>query len=319
MQGWGKTSSGKQRFYCPECKKSGTQKRPDRRQSIYLKVFIEWLTGTAPLIIIARRLRLTTRFFRKIFKPFWRYLPQPKIDSDNYEILVLDGLIIINNLLTVLIAHNPQTKRPISWSFCFRENYQSWLVFLTRLRAVHINPQFVVCDGQKGLNKALLGIWPEAKIQRCIAHIIRGSKSLLTKKPQTEAGQILLFLVRKLSKVSNNKDRDFWVTDFENWLRQYDTFLKEKSCSFFNPKKWWYTHKKLRRVRSLFLNSLPHLFTYIDYINVPRTSNHLEGGINSPIKNLLKTHRGLKPRHKQILVAWYLVKRQGQKPTRKFL
>lgn len=319
MQSWGKTSSGRQRFYCPVCKKSGTRLRPDRPKKIYFTIFVEWLTGTISLTVIARRLRITTRFLRKLFKPFWSYLPQPKIESKNYDILVVDGLVIVNQLLTILIAHNPQTKRPVSWSFCFRENYQSWLLFLTKLRVVNVNPLFVVCDGQKGLNKALLDIWPSIKIQRCLAHIIRGGKSLLTRKPKTEAGQTLLILVKKLSSVRSKKEKHFWIKDFGNWLRQYESFLKEKSFSFLNEKRWWYTHKKLRRARSLLVNSLPHLFTYIDYENVPRTSNHLEGGINAPIKNLLKTHRGLKPRHRQILVAWYLAKRQGQKPTRKFL
>ena len=30
--------------------------------------------------------------------------------------------------------------------------------------------------------------------------------------------------------------------------------------------------------------ALPHLFTFVDYPHVPRTTNHVEGGVNSRLK-----------------------------------
>lgn len=38
---------------------------------------------------------------------------------------------------------------------------------------------------------------------------------------------------------------------------------------------------------------------------------YVEGGINSPIRDLLKKHRGLNQKHMMRLVEWYLFKRAG--------
>ena len=53
---------------------------------------------------------------------------------------------------------------------------------------------------------------------------------------------------------------------------------------------------------------------------IPRTTNYVEGGINSQLKEKLKLHRGLNQTHQQRLVDWYLYTRTSNpKPPRNVL
>ena len=53
---------------------------------------------------------------------------------------------------------------------------------------------------------------------------------------------------------------------------------------------------------------------------IPRTTDYVEGGINSQLKEKLRLHRGLNQTHQQRLVDWYLYSRtKDQKPPRNVL
>jgi len=316
MQRWGKTSSGKQRFFCPLCKGSSIRRRPDLRLEINLRTFISWLTTTTGLDIIAKRLRISRSNLTRSFIPFWKFLPQPMPIICNSEILVVDGVSVVKHYLVALIIFDRLRRIPLSWYFALRESYSSWVSIFLRLKVQGVNPRIIVCDGQKGLIKAIYTVWPDTVIQRCLIHIHRQAKAWLTQNPQTDAGKELLQIVKNLIRIETDEQKNTWLKSFDEWLKKHDNFLKERSHHPINPKRWWYTHRKLRAVRSLLKNSLNNLFIYLDDNQVPKTSNDVEGGINSRIKDLLRIHRGLKPQHQQVLTAWYLAKRQGQKPTR---
>jgi hypothetical protein len=54
-----------------------------------------------------------------------------------------------------------------------------------------------------------------------------------------------------------------------------------------------------------------HLFSYLNKENfhVDRTSNPIEGGINSPLKSQIRRHSGLRLINQQRMVELYLLKR----------
>lgn len=312
MQRWGVTSKGSARFRCRVCKTSSVQHRDDSRQRVYQKLFVRWLTTSTHLNEIAHHNRITCQTLLNRFEHFWSHLPCPHVSKDSPDILVVDGITVVKHALVSLIAVNPHTHKPTSWLFAPRESYQYWIGLFSSLR---MSPRYVVCDGQRGLLKALYAVWPEIRIQRCVIHVMRQARAWLTLHPQTRAGRELLILVRTLSSIHTRRQKRRWIRSYRQWVRRHDCFLKERS---WHGRRWWYTHRKIRAVRSLLTNSLPHLFTYVGHDRVPRTSNHVEGGINSRIKDLLRIHRGLTPHHQQIMVAWYLATRQGQKPTRNF-
>lgn len=203
------------------------------------------------------------------------------------------------------------------WLFVERERLETWEMLLWRLKRRGITPPFVVCDGQRGLLAAIRLIWPKTQLQRCLIHVVRQARLWLTQRPKTTAGQELAEIIRILLTVRTRRQKRRWIRSFHRWSKRYNQFLKERS---WNPEgtHWWYTHRKLRAIRSLITNSVPNLFVFVSHPEVPRTSNHLEGGVNSRLKELLRSHRGFPLRKKMVLVAQFLKQKQARKPTRKF-
>jgi hypothetical protein len=90
---------------------------------------------------------------------------------------------------------------------------------------------------------------------------------------------------------------------FKKYLIYWKDFLEEKPFNL-ETKRWFYTHKRLRSaVRSIKTN-LPYLFTYQDYpnLNIPNTTNLLDGGVFSFLKRLLKNHNGITKEFKKKLI-----------------
>ncbi|MBU3905605.1 transposase, partial [Patescibacteria group bacterium] len=65
-----------------------------------------------------------------------------------------------------------------------------------------------------------------------------------------------------------------------------------------------YTHKLLRRTRSLIKNALPNIFHYLDNPETPKSSNGLECRF-SYLKNNLNIHRGLSRKNRRNFILWY--------------
>jgi hypothetical protein len=213
----------------------------------------------------------------------------------------------------LLIAGDNDRLTPVSWFPTIRECLASWHLFLLTL---DIEPVVVVCDGQRGLLKAIHTVWPKTHVQRCLVHIIRQASAWLTQNPKTTAGRQLLLLVKQLRDVRTRRQKRRWLRGYIKWNKKYEKFLKEKSFSWQG--RWWYTHRRLRGTKSLIENAIPDLFRFVTDPTVPRTSNHVEGGINARLKELFRSHRGFSQTKKLALASWYLALRQGQKPTRFF-
>lgn len=313
MQRWGRHPSGKQRWRCRYCETSTIRSRKDNRQKKRLSLFVAWLTSKLTLNELAQQQNVTVRTVERWFTPFWMCAPQPDIRT-GVRVLVLDGTSVMKRKRMLLIAADGDHARPVSWMDCVRECYDSWVVFLKDLSWRGVTPEYVVCDAQRGLLKAIGEVWPQVKIQRCLIHVVRQACIWLTQNPQTRAGRELLVLVKDIPHIQTKRQKRRWVRKFRRWCKRHDTFLKERS---YGPTgKWWYTHRLLRGTRSLLKNALPDLFRFVTDPSIPKTSNHVEGGLNARIKELFRCHRGCSLQRKLILAAWYLAVRQGQKPTK---
>ncbi len=192
------------------------------------------------------------------------------------------------------------------------------------------SPIVVVCDGQKCILLAINRCWPTTRVQRCIFHVWQNIRTKLTLHPQTTAGVELLQLVKDLLKGIKTKEKaGKWIKQLILWKQTYGDFIKERTY-ITNPapsqRKWWYTYRGLRssykQLDKLIKDN--QLFTYLETDlsekSIPRTTNYVEGGINSQRRTKLKLHRGMSEEHQRRLVEWYLYSRTNdQKPTRNCL
>jgi hypothetical protein len=148
-----------------------------------------------------------------------------------------------------------------------------------------------------------------------MAHVLRELRALLTRRPKLPAGIALRFLVNTIEDIHTRRQKRKWIHRYYHWRKKYEQFLKEKTITF--GRHWHYTHRRLRRAATHLARALPDLFRYVTDWRVPHTSNQVEGGINGPIKDLLRKHRGMSVRRRLIVATFYLQKR-AKKTTRNF-
>lgn len=180
MQKWGKNRNGSTRFRCKFCSVSKTRKRSDLSEKYQIKLFQKWLLGKQSLSGISQEYGVTIRTLNNWFTPFWNKEPTPNQTNIANKILIIDGKYVEQNACVLLAVCN---KKVASWHFTQRENCSSWFAFLSSFKQI---PFAVVCDGQKGMIKAIKQRFPGVIIQRCQFHVIQYCTIRLTKKPESD-------------------------------------------------------------------------------------------------------------------------------------
>jgi len=122
--------------------------------------------------------------------------------------------------------------------------------------------------------------------------------------PKLEASKDLKKIMTRLTQ-TNEKN---FTEKLNNWYEKYKLFLDEKTISN-TTEKLQYTHPRIRSAYRSLRTNLPYLFTYKNYKNlvINNTTNSLEGGVFSHMKNMISLHRGLTKNMKLKLVDYYLI------------
>lgn len=304
----GYTKLKKQRWRCKKCNITGLKKRKDAEIRNNTRLKSKWLTGFNSLTDIAKKKKVHRTTLSRKFSSLTNKTKLNKFKRlPNKLILILDGKRISNDD-NLILSYEYLSKQPFAWLFNERENFDSWFLLMNRIKKDY-EVEAVVSDGQKGLIKAVKTVFGNIPHQRCLVHIKRFCLSRLTQNPKTDAGKELRVLVCRISKVKTETEINEWKNSFFKWDKKHEYFLKEKSINPLTNKSW-YTHRKLKVVRSHLKNALGNMFLHIQNINMPNTTNYVEGGINSPLSELLRRHRGIKKEEKRLLVISYLSSRR---------
>jgi len=312
MQKYGKTAKGTVRWYCQFCRISSVKTRLDTKRRHARTLFSSWTTGNQNLTEIAHGKRISRETLSRRFAKYYHQEISPVIPGSlTNDILICDGIHTDGRFEVVLIVRTK--KIPVYWHEVPYESYATWLSIFSRLP----RPKAVVGDGQKGMIAAIFSCWPGIPFQRCIAHVERLVRLRVSCHPTTRAGYELLRLSTLLKTVWTRRQKRRWLRSFKHWRKTYKNTINQKTTIILpsGRKSWRYTHGRLHSAYSLINNSLPNLFTYVGHWDIPRTNNHVEGGINARIKELIHRHRGLPGEKKKIIAFNYLLKRR-EKPTR---
>ena len=289
------------RWYCPKCHKYtiiNKKQKKKKKYILWLFKYFEYLTHSKKMSEYGYH---RSTFWRntKMFKDKNIFIPETK---ERHLVIYLDGLRV--NKKTYLIASNG--KYVIGFSLNDYESSNNWRNFLKNF----CEPNYVVCDGQNGLIKAIKSLWSNTKIQRCLFHVWMNVKQKLTLNPETQASRELLNLSRQLLKIKSINQANDWQFKFKIWKDKYYEFISHKSINH-ETGEIWFTHARLRsaafNLGKLILNKT--LFNFLDNSELKSMNNVLEGGINSPIRHLLNCHRGTNFIGQQKIVEIYLVKR----------
>jgi hypothetical protein len=199
----------------------------------------------------------------------------------------------------LIIAKDIHKGTPISYHFITTESLFEYKVLLRDIKQENFIIKAVVIDGKRGLFRLLKDI----PVQMCHFHQQAIVTRYLTKKPKLKASIDLKKISSYLGKI---KQKRFELL-LECWYKRYEKFIKEKTYNV-ETNKWHYKHKRLRSAYRSLQTNLPYLFTYKNYpeLKIPNTTNHLDGGLFSPMKMLMKIHRGIGIEMKKKLIVDYL-------------
>lgn len=195
----------------------------------------------------------------------------------------------------------------IYWQFSQREYFDVYVAGLCWLMKSGYFIQGITSDWHGSIVAAVQSILPNIPHQRCLVHTQRLCQTLLTQQPKTEAGQMLLRIVKSLNIIKNQYEVRIWENWLALWEKRYGDFIKNRTFGTKDDggRTWWYTHKNLRRAFRTLRLSQAHLFFYLDHAGLDKDTNGLEANF-SHLKQKLRVHRGLKRRKQIAFISWYL-------------
>lgn len=309
----GTTSAGKTRWRCTNthCGASTTRHLPDQKIIRDFKLFHTHATTSLSLDQIASTYNISRRSLTRRFETFW--LIDVPCQPDPYRIydqIFLDGTYTGAGCL--LIASS--STHVITWHWAKTENTTAYTELLSRIPA----PLCVVLDGGQGALSAIKTCWPTTKIQRCLVHAQRTVRRYTTSNPRTDAGKAIYALARKLTTITTVDQAHEWILNLHEFSQLYHEFLNEKTPlppHRHSRRTWEYTHLRVRKAYQSLLHltrsqwlftSLTPPETALNPTEWKSTTNSLEGGFNSPLKLLARTHRGRKGERQRKMIDWWL-------------
>lgn len=256
------------------------------------------------------------RNLRRHFGRFLKHLPPIKpLNLPQSVYLKVDGhyfghwgcLLIFKERINIIF-----------YDFVERETYLNYLLCFSRLQELGYVVLGVTSDWHGSLVSAVKTAFPDVPHQRCLVHTQRRCQSLLTRKPETEAGQNLLELVRLLNLVRNQAGEKIWLAWLKRFEERYGDFVKQRTYGINQEGKkgWWFTHRNLRRAFLTLKTSLDNLFIYLENPNIEKDTNGLESEF-SHLEGKLSNRRGLKRPARINYLKWYCYLKSVHFPGRR--
>ncbi len=225
----------------------------------------------------------------------------PEVVDEVFRVVYVDGIWIARDCV-VLIACSDE--HVLSWHLARAETTAAWRSLLSRIAP----PDMVVTDGGSGFASAVAAEWPRTRVQRCVFHAFCQVKRHTTSRPKLQAGVELYALARELLHVETLQQADWWVECFMQWCEFWSDFLEQKSLV---EGRMAYTHRRLREARS----ARPARQCG-DAVHVPRPGAVRRGadarhqqqdrrGVNSQLREVLRSHRGLTKLKRVKAVFWW--------------
>jgi transposase-like protein len=293
----GKTRQGKQRYQCLDCKKTYLWKQKkniyDRRYSW----FKDWILEGFTIKQLSQLNRVSPSTVSRVID-YWLNIEPPRLENlEEVKHIILDGTYI-NHRTGLYVVMNGDNHRIIYGDYGVNETGKHLKVFYYNLQQKGLKPLSATVDGALQQLKYLKDAWENLVIQRCLVHIQRQGLSWLRKVPKrTEAIKLREILLQVLY-IKTKEESDNFINGFQLWENRYGLGLSRST----NRGKIF---SDLLRTRSMIRNALPNMFSYLDYPEISKTTNALEGYFGR-LKQKYRIHRGLSPNKRKSYFRWYL-------------
>lgn len=293
----GKSSKGKQRYLCLNCKKSFTWKLSKPLEQRRFNWFKLWITEGYSIRELANIKRVSQSTVKRVIKYWLKQTPnQSSNDFSEVKHIILDGTFL-KRPRGIYAAMDSETHKLFHAAVNVRESAKDLLDFYSKLSEAGLYPESATTDGNTAQMKQLQLIWPEIKLQRCIVHVQRQGLSWCRRNPKRTDAKHLRELLLKLTEVKTKEDSQRFIKGFYAWENRFGTGIES------SPNHGW-VFSDIIRARSMVIKALPNLFHYVDNPKIARSTNALEGYF-SRVKEHYRLHRGLSKSNKLNYFKWY--------------
>jgi len=172
-----------------------------------------------------------------------------------YPIVYLDCIVVkirqdkqvVNKSVYLALGINTEGyKELLGIWLAETEGAKFWLSVLTELQNRGVKDIFIACvDGLKGFPDAIKTVYPEAKIQLCIVHMVRNSLKYVTFKDKKQVASNLKSIYNSPTLEEAEKSLD----DFsEKWDKKYPSISKSWRSHWENLITIFDYPKEIRRI-----------------------------------------------------------------------
>ena len=232
-----------------------------------------------------------------------KYLVEYKVHNPRPVNIICDATFYgkRKDKLGTLVFKDNESKEILIWKHIESETIKDYRYLKEELLNLGYTIQSATLDGKRGLTKAFKDI----PIQMCHFHQKKIVQRYITMRPKLEASKDLKKIVSRLTLTTQKN----FTNKLDEWYENYKEFLEEKSVSSTTG-ELHYTHPRIRAAYRSLRTNLRYLFTYKNHkkLSISNTTNALEGGVFSHMKNMISLHRGLSKNLKLNLVDYYLVR-----------
>jgi hypothetical protein len=209
-------------------------------------------------------------------------------------------MTFFNRTNGLCVFRDPNSKRNIIWKEAISETASLYKNMRDDVEKVGYKIAAIVLDGKQGIRN----IFSDIPVQMCHFHQKMIITRYLTTRPKLLAGKELKEIA---SHICQSNEVELRNKLFE-WHCRWADFIIEKTIITNRPKKWHYTHKRLRSAYRSLIHNLPYLYTYQKYpeLNIPNTTNSLDACF-SRLKDLIRVHRGYSNNLKWKLINAFLL------------
>jgi hypothetical protein len=312
VQKWG-WQNGKQRYRCGQCYHNFSRTNDGVKKANQFVWFYKWVMERQVYQHLIRDSGMSQSSLQRLFKFYLKSPPKNTVESKGHVHLLIDGTYFENGLCLILY-YDYDIQYVQLFRETNREKFKEIKEDLLNLKKLGTQVYSVTCDGHKAIMKAVLKTFPNAIVQRCVVHVKRQIKSYLGVKPQLVQARELLYYDRQLTHINTLEHAQRWLVEVHHWYQKHEAFINQKSS---NEKTgaWWYTHKHLHQAAIHLINAIPHLFSYLNDEQIPRSTNQVEGYF-AHLKEKLTLHRGLRFEAKKSFIKWYLYFKNQEKRSR---
>lgn len=304
---WGKSRSGKQRFYCCVCGQSRLRFGGQvlRRRRMFL-LFREYVLYGATYERLAYRSDFSIRYLWHWFSKFLdeRAPDIPKFDQTGMETayLLIDGLWF-GRYFVLMVYRQSKNLLILKISTAKREVGTKIAKDLKALVALDYRFSGIVSDDGTGIGKAVKEVFPHVPHQICLAHMHRRAISMLGAKPKEACVQELKTLADWVWKIESQEALRWWVQQLLKWDHENFDYLQEYRVD--QTGHWWYVHKGTRKALNVLLEMGKVCFTFLSHPGMPKTTNEIEAQFGHLGKRW-QEHQGLKKTRWQNFLSWFV-------------